>query len=88
MSSDHLTGDYCVGWRHRAAAFALALACSACSGDATAQALDPKVIEAAAGTAATLSTDGVVRVGWTRDDVDVKVDGMALPPAAGLGSWA
>jgi len=88
MSSNHFTGDYSTGWSHRVAAFVLAAACSACSVDATAQALDPKVIETAAGSATTLSTDGVVRIGWTRDDVDVKVDGMAFPPAAGLSSWA
>lgn len=88
MSTDPFTGDCYAGWRHRAAAFLLALACSACSGGATADTLDPKIIEAAAGSPATLGTDGVVRIGWARDDVNVKVDGMAFPPAAGLGSWA
>ncbi|MGE0337264.1 MAG: DUF1259 domain-containing protein [Gammaproteobacteria bacterium] len=88
MRSDHFTSDFSTGWRQRVAAFVLAAACSGCGTDATAQTLDPKVIEAAAGTAATLSTDGVVRIGWSRNDVDVTVDGMAFPPAAGLGSWA
>jgi hypothetical protein len=32
--------------------------------------------------------DGVVRIGWPRTDVKVKVDGMALHPFAGLSSWA
>lgn len=32
--------------------------------------------------------DGVVRISWTRTDVPVRVDGMRLPAAAGLGSWA
>lgn len=51
-------------------------------------ALDAEAIGAAAGTAATTSSDGVVRIGWSRTDVAVQVDGATLPPAAGLGSWA
>lgn len=50
--------------------------------------LDPQVIEAASGATATATDDGVVRIGWSRDDVEVVVDGMAFPPPAGLGSWA
>ncbi len=50
--------------------------------------LDKSVIEKAAGTQATVTDDGVVRIGWSRNDVEVKVDGMPFPPAAGLGSWA
>jgi hypothetical protein len=49
--------------------------------------LDENQIGKAAGTKAT-SKDGVVRIEWPRTDVAVKVDGMALKPAAGLGSWA
>lgn len=49
--------------------------------------LDAAAIAEAAGTQTTVSGD-VVRIGWSRDDVVVKVDGMAFPPAAGLGSWA
>jgi hypothetical protein len=30
----------------------------------------------------------VARVGWSRTDVEVAVDGARLDPAAGLGSWA
>lgn len=45
-------------------------------------------VEAGAETKATLTPDGVVRIGWPRTDVAVKVDGMALQPFAGLGSWA
>jgi hypothetical protein len=30
----------------------------------------------------------VVRIGWARTDVAVRVDGMPLRPFAGLGSWA
>ncbi|WP_232468523.1 DUF1259 domain-containing protein [Croceicoccus marinus] len=36
----------------------------------------------------TMTEDGVARIGWTRDDVEVMVDGMRLDPPAGLGSWA
>jgi hypothetical protein len=50
--------------------------------------LDPALIGQASGTEATLADDGVVRIGWSRTDVKVTVDGMPLPPAAGLGSWA
>src|SRR5437879_293773 len=49
--------------------------------------LDAEKIGAAAGTKAT-TKDGVVRIAWSRDDVAVTVDGMPLPPFAGLGSWA
>lgn len=52
-----------------------------------AAALDVQAIAKAAQTQATVSDD-VVRIGWNRDDVVVKIDGMAFPPAAGLGSWA
>src|SRR5690349_471904 len=50
--------------------------------------LDADRIAAAAGTKATTTDDGVVRIAWPRSDVPVKVDGMALRPFAGLGSWA
>jgi hypothetical protein len=50
--------------------------------------LDAEKIAAAAGSKATTTKDGVVRIGWARSDVAVKVDGMALQPFAGLGSWA
>src|SRR5579859_8135610 len=52
------------------------------------QHLDAEKIGKAAGTKATTTPDGVVRLGWARTDVAVKVDGMAFKPAAGLGSWA
>ena len=61
----------------------------------TAQADDPKEMKLdadkigkAAGTKATTTPDGVVRIGWPRTDVKVTVDGMPLKPFAGLGSWA
>jgi len=49
---------------------------------------DAEAIGRAAAADAALTPDGVVRIGWARDDVAVTVDGMAFPPAAGLGSWA
>lgn len=50
--------------------------------------LDAEKIGQAAGTKATVSDDGVVRIVWARTDVSAKVDGMPLHPFAGLGSWA
>ena len=58
------------------------------TGQRAGQDLDPKLIEEASGTKATVKSDGVVRIGWARTDVAVKVDGMPLEPFAGLGSWA
>jgi len=56
--------------------------------DAADPALDARAIAAASGADAKTSPDGVVRIGWSRTDVPVAVDGTRLPPAAGLGSWA
>jgi hypothetical protein len=50
--------------------------------------LDADRIAAASGAKATVTPDGVVRIGWPRDDVKVQVDGTPLKPFAGLGSWA
>jgi hypothetical protein len=50
--------------------------------------LNEEQIGKAAGSKATTTPDGVVRLGWPRTDVAVTVDGMAFKPAAGLGSWA
>ena len=50
--------------------------------------LDADKIGTAAEAKATTTPDGVVRIGWPRSDVAVKVDGMSLKPFAGLGSWA
>jgi hypothetical protein len=50
--------------------------------------LDAEKIGRAAGTKATATPDGVVRIAWARSDVAVQVDGMPLKPFAGLGSWA
>src|SRR5687768_15433773 len=32
--------------------------------------------------------DGVIRVGWPRKDVKVQIDGLAMRPFMGLGTWA
>src|SRR5947208_2630738 len=50
--------------------------------------LDAERIAVASGTKATTTGDGVVRIAWARTDVPVVVDGVALKPFAGLGSWA
>ena len=50
--------------------------------------LDAGKIGTAAGTKATTTKDGVVRLAWARQDVKVKIDGMPFKPAAGLGTWA
>ena len=55
--------------------------------ECNAAALDVEAIAKAAQTQATVSGD-VVRIGWNRDDVAVKIDGMVFPPTAGLSSWA
>jgi hypothetical protein len=50
--------------------------------------LDPAKITDASGIEAKPQSDGVVRISWSRGDVLVTVDGVRLPSAAGLGSWA
>jgi len=50
--------------------------------------LDPSVVEAGVGAEPTVADDGVVRVTWSRGDVDVDVDGAPFPSSAGLTSWA
>lgn len=50
--------------------------------------IDPALVGETSGAAPSVTEDGVVKIGWSRTDVAVTVDGMALPPAAGLGSWA
>jgi len=59
--------------------------------DPSASAVDPLSVDdiaKASGTKAKEVSDGVVRIGWGRTKVKTTVDGMAFPPAAGLGSWA
>lgn len=53
-----------------------------------AKTLDAEAIAKAAGTEASVAADDVVRIGWSRSEVPVVVDGLEFPPAAGLGSWA
>ncbi|MCW8193651.1 DUF1259 domain-containing protein [Proteobacteria bacterium 005FR1] len=55
---------------------------------ADAKQLDIQAISDAAGTKASMTADGVARIGWSRDKVPVEVDGLDFPSAAGLGSWA
>ena len=50
--------------------------------------LSAEGIAAAAGSKATTTPDGIIRIAWPRNDVAFKVDGMPLKPFAGLGSWA
>jgi hypothetical protein len=66
----------------------VAVSLAIAAGPALAAALDPAAIGKAAGVQAKQQDDGVVKVSWSRTDVPVTVDGMRLPPAAGLGSWA
>src|SRR6266581_1278785 len=40
------------------------------------------------GVKATATPDGVVRVAWPRKEVSVQVDGLAMRPFMGLGTWA
>src|SRR4051795_9438545 len=56
--------------------------------DAPKAKLDAEKIAGASGAKATTTKDGVVRIGWPRTDVKVKIDGMPFKPFAGLGSWA
>jgi hypothetical protein len=50
--------------------------------------LEPEKIAEIMGVKATTTPDGVVRVGWPRNDVAVEVDGLAMRPFMGLGTWA
>lgn len=50
--------------------------------------LNADAITRASGAKATMQADGVVRIGWKRDDVKVTIDGESFPASAGLGSWA
>lgn len=77
--------------RHRSPALpfwtglcAIALVSAAARGET----LDAAAIGKIAGVEAKAMPDGAVRIGWSRTDVPVTVDGARLDPAAGLGSWA
>jgi Domain of Unknown Function (DUF1259)/Domain of unknown function (DUF4440) len=67
---------------------AVAMAGVAWSASAAASELSAEGIGQTIGTKATTTPDGVVRVGWPRTDVTVRIDGLQLRPFAGLGSWA
>lgn len=60
---------------------------TACTSTQTPE-LDANAIQRAAATPVTVNDQGVARIGWSRDDVDVTIDGMPFNPRAGLGSWA
>ncbi len=70
------------------AALSVLIALSTVTAHAAPPALDAKIIGDASGEKPTSSPDGVVKINWARNDVKVTVDGMPLPPPAGLGSWA
>jgi hypothetical protein len=50
--------------------------------------LDAEKISAAAGTRATMESNGEIRISWPRKDVAEMADGRPLNPSAGTGSWA
>ena len=77
-------------WQGATVISALAfLFCLTCRAEKqTGQRLDASIISEAAGTKVSIIDDGIIRIGWSRDDVVVEVDGMVFPPVAGLGSWA
>ena len=76
------------GMRRLVPSLSMALLIAVTAQSAHAAGLDAKRIAAASGEIAAITPDGVVHLGWTRSDVKVNVDGVPLPPAAGLGSWA
>lgn len=67
----------------------LALLFVAClSNLSTACELSAEKVGEVMGVKTTTTPDGVVRVGWPRKDVKVQVDGLAMRPFMGLGTWA
>lgn len=50
--------------------------------------LTAEKVAANTGAKVTTTPDGVIRIGWPRDDVRVTIDGVPMKPFAGLGSWA
>ena len=76
--------------RHLTGALALTLALTAMPALAATSppALNADAIGTVAHSKASVTDDGVVKIGWARTDVVVNVDGAPLPPPAGLGSWA
>jgi hypothetical protein len=49
--------------------------------------LEAEKIAEILGVKTTTTQDGVVRAGWPRKDVAVQVDGLAMRPFMGLGTW-
>lgn len=82
-----MSGGKRVRWCLTAAAFPVLVAAAFVATDLEAAGLDATAIGEASGTTAMPQPDGIVRIGWPRTDVSVTVDGVVLPPAAGLGSW-
>lgn len=78
----------CNASMHRVVVLLASLAPSAAAAAWRQSPLDLDAIRDAAQTRVSLTEDGVARIGWLREEVDVVVDGASLPPPAGLGSWA
>lgn len=55
---------------------------------ARARSLDKEAIGRIVGVPAQASEGDVIRCTWARSEIPVSIDGMRLPPAAGLTSWA
>lgn len=71
-----------------AAYLSTAVAAEAAGGASATPLLSAELVGKVMGVKAAVTSEGAVKVNWTRDDVPVEVDGARLPPAAGLGSWA
>jgi len=78
--------DMC--WKRVWGRLTLALGMLLWVGAASAGEVDEGLILEASAETAKKQPDGVVRISWPRTDVSVDVDGVKLPPAAGLTSWA
>ncbi len=50
--------------------------------------LEAEKIAEIMGAKSTTTPDGIVRVGWPRKEVAVQIDGFAMRPLMGLGTWA
>ena len=72
----------------RYAVWTLVVIACAFPGLVTACELSADKVTEIVGVQATTTPDGIVRVGWPRRDVPVSVDGLAIRPFMGLGSWA
>lgn len=66
----------------------LAISFSLSTAKASGAILDAKAIAEASGSKTSTVKGGVIKIGWSRSDVAVTIDGEQFPPAAGLGSWA